>query len=150
MEKEIINKYLPSFEFSQIGSEMHFNGWYSPKAGGKRFKLKLSLSPHFPDHMPELYVVNPNPLWMHNNQGTINSLGTSHSFHTLSNGTNGSVKICHFTPDNWDATKTCMGVFSKGFLWSEAYIIHLISGMCIDDIIKKIKGRLQNARNRES
>lgn len=72
---------------------------------------------------------------------TINSVGSSHAFHTLSNGPDGCVQICHFKSEFWDASKTCVGVLFKGLLWLEAYDIYLKTDMSIASILSNWKRR---------
>ncbi len=99
MEQAIISKYMPMFKFSQNGSDICFTGPYTTTVGARSFELKLALTPYFPDNRPKLYIVSPKTLWTCNNEGTINSKGLGHAFHTLSNGPNCCIQICHFKTD---------------------------------------------------
>lgn len=72
---------------------------------------------------------------------TINSLGCTHDFHTNSNGPGGCVQICHFSPANWDASKTCVSVMIKAVLWCEAYDVHMVTGLSIATIVDQFKRR---------
>ena len=139
LEKAIMAKELPQFQFYEMGEDRYFEGWQRTSTGGL-YLLKLVLPALFPGQMPRLYVTCPQPLWKYGG-GTINSEGASHAFHTRSNGVGGCVQICHFKSENWDASRTCVGVFFKGILWLEAYDVHLAMGMSIEDILKKWKRR---------
>lgn len=129
---------LPQFVLYQIGDESSFQGFQSTSLGGW-YHLKLVLPSWYPDKMPELFVDFPVILWKRD--GTIIA-GVSHAFHTHSNGPGGYVQICHCSPTDWDASKTCVGVFFKGIMWLEAYSHHLLTGKSIAEILEKWKGRL--------
>ena len=139
LEKAIMAKELPQFQFYEIGEDRYFEGWQRTSTGGL-YLIKLVLSVWFPDQMPSLYITCPQTLWKYGG-GNINSEGASHAFHTRSNGPGGCVQICHFKSENWDASRTCVGVFFKGILWLEAYDVHLAMGMSIEDILEKWKRR---------
>jgi hypothetical protein len=139
LEKVIMARELPQFMFYQMGNETYFQGWHAVLTG-LLYQLKLVLSEWYPDQMPSLYVTYPLILWKYG-ENTINSEGVSHAFHTLSNGPGGCVQICHFSRENWDASKTCVGVLFKGILWLEAYAVHLVTGMSIADILDQWKRR---------
>lgn len=140
LERVYMAVELPHFQFYQIGNETYFQGWQTTSTGGYPYLFKLVLSQWFPDQIPELYVVSPIILWKHGG-GTINSLGVSHAFHTLGNGPLGCVRLFHFKQETWDASKTCVGVFTKGILWLEAYHVHRVTGMSIADILNEWRGR---------
>jgi len=139
LERRIMARELPQFMFYRFGNEAYFQGWHGVSSG-LLFQLKLVLWEWHPDQMPSLYVSYPLILWKYGGN-TINSEGVSHAFHTLSNGPNGCVQICHFKSEHWDASKTCVGVFFKGILWLEAYAVHLVTGMTIADILDEWKRR---------
>jgi len=139
VEKGIMARELPQFIFFEIGNDSYFQGWHIVSTG-LLYQLKLVLSEWYPDQMPSLYVSYPLILWKYGGN-TINSEGVSHAFHTLSNGANACVQICHFKSENWDASKTCVGVLFKGILWLEAYAAHLVTGMTIADILKQWERR---------
>ena len=139
VEKGIMARELPQFIFFEIGNDSYFQGWHIVSTG-LLYQLKLVLSEWYPDQMPSLYVTYPLILWKYGGN-TINSEGVSHAFHTFSNGPNGCVQICHFKSENWDASKTCVGVLFKGILWLEAYAMHFVTGMTIADILEQWKRR---------
>ena len=51
-----------------------------------QFQLVLEVCSLFPEEMPRLYIVEPLSLMRRNGEGTVNSIGASHAFHTSSNG----------------------------------------------------------------
>jgi hypothetical protein len=134
LERAIMAKELPQFYFYWMGEDRYFQGWQATSTGAY-YQLKLDLPAGYPDEMPRLYITSPIPLWKCNGR-TINSEGVSHDFHSLGSGPGGSTEICHFKSSNWDASKTCVGVFFKGILWCEALNVHLATGMTIAEILE--------------
>jgi len=171
LEKEAMQNELYNFKLYQSGNDIYFKGRHITSTTRKSFQLKLVLPKGYPDRMPNLHVSSPKTLWkrincrkinpfniviplasrkhvistsIDNDFGeieTINSVGSSHEFHTLSNGPDGCVQICHFKSEYWDASKTCVGVLFKGLLWLEAYDIYLKTGMSIASILINWKRR---------
>ena len=90
----------------------------------------------FPHSRPHLYVYRPNPLWGFARTSTTNSCGVSHRMHTLSNGPNGEVQICHWRDERWHSGITFNKVMIKAMLWLEAYEQHLSTGRDIDDFVR--------------
>jgi hypothetical protein len=134
LEKILMAREMPQFSLFSMGEDSYFEGWQFT-SNGSFYRLKIVLSEWYPDHLPNMYVTSPSVLRKYD--GTIlNSDGTSHAFHTLSNGPGGYLQICHFGPLNWDASKTCVGVATKGILWLEAYTRHLATGMTIAEILE--------------
>jgi len=138
IEKAIVASQMPQFVFSDLGNEASFQGWQKTTTGNEYFYLKLEIPPWYPDKMPNLFVTSPHILKDRGGK-PINTMGSVHSFHTLSNGAGGCVRICHFTSESWDASKTCVGVLIKGILWLEAYSVHLITGITIAEILDQWK-----------
>ena len=134
-ERKIMVKELPQFKFFKLGNERYFEGWHTTTTSRLKFQLKLPLPKGYPEVLPALYVTCPLTLRKYGG-GTINSIGITHSFHTLGNGPGGCIQICHFGTGNWDASKTCIGVLFKGMLWCEAYAVHLRTGLDISEIIE--------------
>ena len=139
-EMRTMAQQLPQFLFYEMGNETFFQGWHTISTNGLWCVLKLVLPTWYPDQMPRMFVVSPITLWKYDGT-TINSEGVSHAFHTLGNGPEGCVQICHFKSDNWDASKTCVGIFFKGILFLEAYGVHLATGITIADILEEWKRR---------
>lgn len=147
-EEKIISKELPQFHLFKLDDEYSFEGWHTTTTNRLAFELKLSLPTGYPDVMPALYVTYPTILRKYGG-GTINSIGVSHAFHTLGNGPGGCIQICHFKNENWDASKTCVGVLFKGMLWCEACAVHLRTGREIAEIFDNWKrSQLHGKRTR--
>jgi hypothetical protein len=140
-EKGIVQYEMPHFRLYQLGNENYFHGRQATTALGRQYTLKLIIPPWYPDEMPSLFVVSPLTLPKYGGLGTINNEGASHKFHTQKNGPGGCVQICHFKPETWDASQTCVGVFAKGQLWLEAYEVHLCTGLSIAEILENWKRR---------
>jgi len=131
---------MPQFRLFQTRSGAHyFRGWQKTTIGGRSYEFKLVIPMRYPNEMPRLYVIYPTELWQHGFRRLVNTEGVSHGFHTLGNGPGGCVQICHFKPELWDASRTCVGVFAKGLLWLEAYEVHLRGGRSIADTLSEWK-----------
>lgn len=143
IERLIMSKEMPQFRLVRTREEEYFEGWCTTSAGNK-YKLKLKLSEHYPDQIPSLYVESPKTLKRHG-QGSVNSLGGNHDFHTNKNGPDGCVSICHFTKDTWDASRTSIQVLVLGMLWLECHSLHLITGKAISKIAEELEARLINS-----
>jgi hypothetical protein len=127
-ERELVRLYAPSFCFHVINGSPYLEGnRYSN--GGKSYRAKIILPSDYPYNEPALYITSPHTLWMRGGNQTINSLGTSHNFHTYDNGSGGCVKICH--SDYWDASMNCLTVIKKFAIWTEAHQGHLRTGNSI-------------------
>ncbi len=103
---------------------------------GNTYKLWAPVPSGFPQARPPLYVHSPNPLWGHARRSTINSYGVSHAMHTLGNGPNNEVQICHWRSDRWHSGITLNKVMLKAVLWLEAYEQHLSTGTDIDAFVR--------------
>jgi len=141
IEKALMSREMPQFELIESGKEKYFIGWYTTSLKRNRYQLKISLSDHYPDKMPNLYVVTPRILNKKRGNGTLNHIGTSHAFHTLTNGPNGCVQLCHIGSQRWDASKTCIGVALQSILWTEAYEEYMKTDKLISDILVDWKRR---------
>jgi hypothetical protein len=143
LEAAILAEEMPQFRLSVDNGSYCFKGWQIATTANRKYELKLVIPPYYPDQMPSLYVNNPLILPKYKNQGTINSAPGSHAFHTNSKGPGGCVEICHSKSTSWDASKTCVGVFTKGILWLIAYECHLTNGKSINDNLIQFKRRQQ-------
>jgi hypothetical protein len=103
---------------------------------GNPYTLWVPLPSGFPHERPPLYIHAPNPLWGYAYGKTINSYGLSHGMHTLNNGPNSEVQICHWRSDRWHSAITLNKVMLKAMLWLEAYEQHLSTGRDIDEFVK--------------
>jgi len=126
------------FKLYQTNEEIYFMGWYITTIGTK-YLLKLIVSEHYPDKMPKLFVVHPKTLLQYEGMDTINSIETSHAFHTLSNDSQGNIQICHYSSESWHAGCTCVEVIKRAQIWCEAHVEHLSTGLSIDRIINEWK-----------
>lgn len=94
--------------------------------------------PNYPDTCPPVYISKPNPLVGYGGR-TINSYGTSgtsHDMHTLGNGPNGEVQVCHWRQSRWHSGITLNKVMLKVILWLEAYEQHLSTGKTINEFVR--------------
>ena len=104
--------------------------------------MRVAIPKWYPSEMPSLYVVSPNRLRKFGCSSYINDEGASHPNHTMGTGPNGCVEICHFKPENWDASQTCAGVLAKGIMWCEAYDCHLVTGLSIAEILENFREKI--------
>jgi len=135
-EKALLEKTLSQFKLHRIGNEWCFIGWQTASIRNWKFQLMVPIPKYYPDQMPEQYVIVPTVLNKYGG-GTINEKECSHDFHTGKRGPQGCVTICHYRESTWDASHTCLGIFTKGILWIEAYASHLVTGCTIADILDK-------------
>ena len=135
IEKAIMNQEIPSFELMGSGVSRYFIGWHTT-GKSNRYQLKIQLSANYPDRVPALLVVSPKILKMQGG-GALNTQASSHSFHTLSNGPDGSVRVCHIGTQRWNASYTCVAVALQGMLWLEAYDEYLSTGIPVDSILQE-------------
>lgn len=140
IEDAIMENEMPQFQLFQEGNNWYFGGWHITTTLQRNYELILVLPSCYPDQMPMVYITSPLTLSKYGG-GTINSAQNSHGFHTLGTGPNGCVQICHTKPQNWDASQTCVGVFTKILLWIEAYNVHLLTGRYICDILDEWRKR---------
>jgi len=133
-----IPEFLPRMRFYQSGRQLYVEGWTGTCRRRNAYKARITIPPQYPCRAPDLYILSPHTLYMRDGERTINSLGLNHAFHTINNGTDGCVQICH--TQTWDASMTCVTVLNKLAVWLEAYENHLRTGETIDAIIEKLKG----------
>ena len=132
----LLKRYMRGFRFvSTKPEDTRIEGVIRPKGSSRRYKGRVVLLPGYPSCKPELSVIDPLPLVMHDGTTDIASLGSSHAYHTRRNGPDGSVKICHSR--DWDASQTCIRVLTKLALWLHAYEEHLRCGQTIDTILHR-------------
>ena len=116
------------------------NGYYllgdHHTSANRSYTLWSPIPLGFPNSRPPFYIHRPNPLWEFGATRTINSYGISHRMHTLSNGPNGEVQICHWRDERWHSGITFNKVLIKAMLWLEAYEQHLSTGRHIDDFVR--------------
>jgi len=117
------------FAFIIENGSGYLEGRISPRRGTTSYLLRLMLPPGSPDVVPRLVIWDPVTLPKYGGE-TVNSLGCTHSFHTLPNGPGGRVTVCH-EPGHWDAGKTYVQVLWKAQIWLECYQGHLATGNTI-------------------
>ncbi len=132
-ERALVRKEFPGFRQFNGVSSFGFTGWVTPKAGSGSYQLKLEAPPSYPYGSPSLFVASPQILWMYGGQKSINSLGTTHAYHTYASSPDNSVEICHTS--GWDPSFSCVQVLLKGVIWLESFAIHLCTGATIAEII---------------
>lgn len=121
------------FSLSYTDNGPCFSGWHTTSGNGNRYQLRAQLSYSYPNEKPRLSIVTPKVLYKHGSFDTLNDIGSSHTFHIYGTDNDGNIDVCHTL--YWDASKTCVGVILKGFLWCEAYDHYLKTGLSIDDIL---------------
>jgi len=139
-EKRKFSERAPRFTFHNLLGDTYITGWQTSESGRTRCKLRIDIPSRYPDEVPELVVVSPHLVWKRWHCGTINSEGVSHTWHTLSNGPDGCVSVCH--ESDWDASMTCLTVAKAGSIWVTAYDAHLRTGITIAEYIDQMKQRL--------
>ncbi len=102
---------------------------------GKNYTIWGPIPNYYPNSRPPIYIHSPNPLVGYAGI-TINSYGLSHAMHTLANGPNMEVQICHWRDDRWHSGITLNKVMIKVVLWLEAYELYLSSGKTIAEFVK--------------
>lgn len=133
-ESALLRRYMRSFRFvSTEPEDTRTEGVMRPGGSSRQYTGRVVLLPEYPCRKPELYVIDPRPLVMHDGTTDIASLGSSHAYHTHANGPDGSVQICH--TGIWDASQTCIRVLTKLALWLRAYEEHLRCGETINTIL---------------
>ena len=118
IEQSIMKKELPQFVLYETCGEFYFQGWHRTTYKNNDYKLKLALPPGFPDERPKLYIVDP--ILLIGKKGDevvlINSQGVSHKFHTLSNGPDSCIQICHYDSESWNSSISC-ATSKRVILW---------------------------------
>ena len=139
------NQVLQRDGFSQFqvylsGSATDYDLWGTHRTNsGAPYRIWSPIPPRYPYERPPVYVYEPNPLPAYGYGQNVNGCGVSHSMHTLSNGPNNEIQICHWRDDRWHSALTLNKVMLKVVLWLEAYEQHLSSGSPIDDFVRTMK-----------
>jgi ubiquitin-protein ligase len=141
VEELSCRKELSQFGWHNQEGQIYVQGCQMSESGLTYYQLTLTIPSGYPDAMPPLYVTGPRILHKYSGRGTINQEGAAHRWHTLGNGQNGCVQICHCKPELWDASKTVVSVLMKGLLWLRAYDAHLASGEDIATFLLTQSGR---------
>src|SRR3989338_4723569 len=89
-------------QFQVYRRDTHYYLWGEQKTNsGNLYTIWSPIPGNYPYQRPEVYIYNPNPLYGYASLRTINSYGLSHDMHTLENGPNGEVQVCHWRSDRW-------------------------------------------------
>jgi hypothetical protein len=131
-ERALLGRYMPQFRFCNPVACTYVAGPVYTNAHA-RYDVRLELPQEYPYAMPRLLVTYPRILWQHGKRGIVNTVGTSHAFHTRANSS-GYVEICHFR--DWYASLTCLAVLIKAHLWCEAYQAHLRTGRELAEFLR--------------
>lgn len=123
--------------YYQPGNFYYIFGDYNSNSG-KNYTIWCRIPDYYPETFPQVYVHYPNPLVGFGGV-SVNSYGTSHRMHTLHNGSNGEVQICHWRQSRWHSGITLNKVMIKVMLWFEAFEQHLSTGRPIDDFVSTMK-----------
>lgn len=115
---------------SQYGESFFLSGVHKTNSENS-YTIWSPIPVVYPNRRPPVYVTEPNPLWGFQYQNKVNSYGLSHDMHTLDNGPNGEVQICHWRDDRWHSGITLNKVMIKVVLWLEGYEQHFSSGNTI-------------------
>lgn len=130
MSQYLIQYYQPS-NFYYIYGDYKSNS-------GRSYTIWCRIPEYYPNAFPQILVHNPNPLFGFGGV-SVNSYGISHKMHTLENGNNGEVQICHWRQNRWHSGITLNKVMIKVMLWFEAFEQHLSTGQPIDDFVSTMK-----------
>ena len=138
----IENQILIKDGFSQFqiyrasdGSSYYLMGDHGTNSG-KIYTIWGPIPNYYPYSRPPMYIYKPNPLVGYGGIKTINSYGLWHGMHTLANGPNGEVQICHWRDDRWHSAITLNRVMIKVVIWLEAYEQHLSTGKPIAEFVR--------------
>ena len=132
----LVREGFSQFQIYALQNPGNYGLWGEHKTNsGRLYKIWSPLPSDYPYSKPPVYVHEPNPLWGYGYSKTVNSYGTSHYMHTLSNGPNGQVQICHWHSDRWHSAITFNRVMLKVVLWLEAYEQHFETGKSISDFV---------------
>ena len=144
-DKKCMERHFPQFHFYNPTGDTYILGCYMTTCGNNSYDLKITIPPCFPDEAPELFVSRPLILPKRGfSAGSVNDGGTSHEFHTKSNGPGGCVQICY---SRWDPSMTCAGVALQGMLWTEFYCIYMATGISIAELADRWREQQQREGN---
>ncbi len=123
---------------TQYDESFYLSGVHRTNAGSA-YTIWSPIPTRYPDERPRVYVRDPNPLRGYQYGESINRYGLSHSMHTLSNGPNGEVQICHWRDERWHSGIMLNKVMIKVVLWLEAYEQYLTSGTAISEFVRTMQ-----------
>lgn len=127
-------------QFQVYRKDTYYYLWGEHKtSSGNLYTIWSPIPGNYPYQRPHIYIHRPNPLWGYANLKTVNSYGLSHAMHTLKNGPNGEVQVCHWRSDRWHSGITLNKIMLKVVLWLEAYEQHLSSGNTISEFVATMR-----------
>ncbi len=140
-ENQVLNQDgLGQFQVYHDAQKGSYYLWGEHKtSSGKAYTIWSPIPSNYPYGCPPVYIYRPNPLVGYAGLRTINSYGVSHAMHTMGNGQNNEVQICHWRQARWDSSKTLNKVMIKVVLWLEAYELHLSEGKDINDYVRTMQ-----------
>ena len=120
MKCKHVFKYFPDWNFSWENDQVaYFEGWVGIDEDGSSYQLRLCINPQTPEICPALYVWDPIILPGFQSETINESMG--HTTHTLGNGPEGRVQICHMSAGDWDPSVSYIVPILRGILWLYAY-----------------------------
>lgn len=131
LEEALVKKCFPGFKMYARRGFYFFIGWITSEIN--KYKMRLVLDQMHPYVAPRMFIVSPRILHMYGGQGTINSLGISHAFHTVSDNPGDRVQISY--TGSWDASCTCLMAIIKSIAWINGYEEHVRTGRDIKDVL---------------
>ena len=81
---------MPQYQFHNPQGPTYVEGWQKTNSG-RSYLLRAVIPPGYPDQMPELLVIWPKTLLMHDGAGDLARLGMSHRFHVLGGTAEGNL-----------------------------------------------------------
>lgn len=128
-EKEILQKYFPSFQYKYYGDILCLEGWmYTNKKNA--YQIRLYVPSDVPNSVPDVVIISPFPTtdyWGRN----LTVYANSATMHLLSPRDN-CPKICTYKSTYWNPNRTFYNVLIKVRLWLEALDGHKATGKDLD------------------
>jgi hypothetical protein len=95
--------------------------WYY--VGESWYRIRVEVPGTYPDERPRVFVEYPVPLRDLSGR-KLSDYAPNHNWHLLTTNGAGEVQICHYSPGDWDASKSIHLVVLKAKLWLTAYAEH--------------------------
>lgn len=128
VEDANFRKYMPNLGMYDRFGDTYIEGWVRTNRRNS-YKLRMDLPPSYPYSRPRIFIMTPETLWVPGHSCSLNSLGATHSWHTLSNSHGGRVQLC-VTP-HWEPSRLCTWAVSEASFWLELYELALRKGCTI-------------------
>ena len=94
----------------------------------------IRMSPSYPHEHPKCYLADKGLKFK--DGSLVKDMGTSSSWHLLDPSSEGMPQVCHGRPALWNAKKSLASVFTKAFMWLEAFEHHLKTGSTLDTYLR--------------